>query len=363
MPVSSEITKQQRTVAEPAENAMFERENFDRKGLRMELADPEILDADTKYIERDDKVLPDPRTLTMPVGPTGMGEVGGGGMETIRLDGERWRTFRYAHGFEINREDGDMDLARQRDYVMETFDFLYDLNFLYGMENVSDWDGVFDEIRSRVPANRTFDCEDYDGDSTGASNDYTEVPEDLIVGDAMKEVRGEIIDINEGWELAVGSHDAITQMNYSAGESTDQVRGPSFRQRMQDADAVQNFLRMPYDTQLDYLPEDADADIPDFEEYSIVDESTAVKSGGGDKDGLIGYDELFLMPDMDTVMGDFWDIREMGTPEYYGPIESREGKLAHDYVNRFTAKADPKGEHPEYTDVIHLENVSELFGR
>lgn len=357
MPVSSELYEQQQTIAEPAENAMFERENFDRKGLRMELADPQSLSADTKYIEREDKVLPDPRTLQMPVGPTGMGEVGGGGMETIRLDGERWRTFRYAHGFEMNREDGEMDLARQRDYVMETFDFLYDLNFLYGMENVGAWNGVFDEIRTRVPNERTFDCEDYDGDS--GDKDYRDVPEDLVIGDAMKALRGEVVDINDGWELAVGAHDAITQMNYSAGETDGVQRGPTFRERMQDADAVQNFLRMPYDTQLDYLPDDADADIPDFEEYDVVDESTAVNPSG---DAVLGYDELFLMPDMDVVMDEFWDVREMGSPEHYGPIEAREGKLAHDYVNRFTAKADPKGEHPEFTDIVHLKNVSELFG-
>lgn len=360
MPVSSQLAKEQQTVAEPAENEMFERENFDRKGLRMELSNPTALSPDTKYIEREDKDLPDPRTLSMPVGPTGMGEVGGGGMETIRLEGERWPTYRYAHGFEINREDGDenADLARQRNYVMETFDFLYDLNFLYGMNGVDDWDGVFDEMRNRIPSNRVFDCEDYDGDT--GDEDYTDVPEDLIIGDAMKELRGDVIDINEGWDVAVGSHLALTQMNYSAGETDGRVRGPTFRERMQDADAVQNFLRMPFQTQLDYLPEDADADIPDFQEYPIVDESTAVNPSG---DAVLGYDELYLMPDMDTVMNEFWDVREMSAPEHYGPIESREGKLAHDYVNRFTAKADPKGEYPEFDDIIKLENVSALFGR
>jgi len=360
MPVSSELYEQQRTVAEPADNEMFEREDFDRKGLRFDFADPETLDPDTKYIEREDKTLPDPRTLQMPVGPTGMGEVGGGAMETIVLDGERWQTYRYAHGFEMHREDGTMDLERQRRYVMETFDFLYDLNFLFGMEQTNNWNGIFDEIRNRIPSNRVFDCEDYDGDSDGQDiQDFSDVPEDLIVGEAMKELRGEVIDINTGWELAVGSHTALTQMNYSAGETTQQVRGPSFRQRMQDADAVQNFLRMPYQTQLDYLPEDADADIPDFEAYSIVDETTANNPAGNE---ILGNDELFLMPDMDTVMNDFWDIREMAAPEHYGPIEAREGKLAHDYVNRFTAKADPKGEYPDFADVIHLKNVSELFG-
>lgn len=362
MPVSSELVEQQRTVAEPAENMMFERENFDRKGLRFDLVDPTDLDPSTDFIEREDKTMADPRTLTMPVGPTGMGEVGGGAMETIRLEGERWQTYRYAHGFEAYREDDGVDLARQRDYIMETFDFLFDLNFIFGMSNTSDWDGVFTEIRNRVPSSRVFDCDDYDNDSSGNESgkpDFSAVPEDLVVGEAMKELRGEVIDINDGWELAVGSHTALTQMNYSAGEDTDVERGPTFRERMQDADAVQNFLRMPYNTQLDYLPDDADTDIPSYDAYPIVDENTAVNPGGNE---VLGYDELMLLPDMDVVMSDFWDIRETASPEHFGPIEAREGKLAHDYVNRFSAKADPTGDYPDFADAIILENVSDLFG-
>jgi len=262
MPVSNELYEQQRTVAEPAENVMFERENFDRKGLRMEFADPQNLDAATDYIEREDKTLPDPRSLQMPVGPTGMGEVAGGGMETIRLDGERWPTYRYAHGFEMNREDENHGVEVQRDYILETMDFLFDLNFMFGMENIGHWNGMADELRTRIPDDRTFDCDDYDNDGSGSESgkpDFSAVPEDLIVGEA-------------------------------------------------------------------------------------------------------GNDELFLLPDMDTVMNEYWDIRETGTPEHYGPIEAREGKVAHDYVARSTMKADPMGKRPDYADAVHLKNVSDLFG-
>jgi len=362
MPVSNELYEQQRTVAEPAENVMFERENFDRKGLRMEFADPENLDAATDYIEREDKTLPDPRSLQMPVGPTGMGEVAGGGMETIRLDGERWPTYRYAHGFEMNREDENHGVEVQRDYILETMDFLFDLNFMFGMENIGHWNGMVDELRNRIPAERTFDCDDYDNDGSGSESgkpDFSAVPEDLIVGEAMQALRGEVIDINEGWEVAVGSHTAITQLNFSAGEDTDVERGPTFMERMRDADAVQNFVRLPFTTQLDYLPEDADADIPEFAEYRLVDEGVANDPSG---EPVIGNDELFLLPDMDTVMGEYWDIRESGTPEHYGPIEAREGKVAHDYVARSTMKADPMGKRPDYADAVHLKNVSDLFG-
>lgn len=362
MPVSNELYEQQRTAAEPAENIMFERENFDRKGLRMEFADPVDLAMDTDFIEREDKTLPDPRSVDMPVGPTGMGEVGGGAMETIRLEGERWPTYRYAHGFEMNREDVNGGVERQRDYIMETFDFMFDLNFMFGLENISHWDGMIPELRDRIPSNRVFDCDDYDNDGSGSESgnpDFSAVPEDLIVGEAMKELRGEVIDINEGWEVAVGSHLALTQLNFSAGEDQDVERGPTFMERMRDANAVQNFVRLPFQTQLDYLPEDADADIPEFAEYDIVDENTAVDPSG---EPLIGYDELFLLPDMETVMNDFWEVREMGTPEHYGPIEAREGRLAHDYVSRSTIKADPRGEYPQYEDAILLKNVSDLFG-
>jgi hypothetical protein len=362
MPVSSELYEQQRTVAEPAENVMFEREDFDRKGLRMEFADPVDLSMETDFVEREDKTLPDPRTLDMPVGPTGMGEVGGGAMETIRLEGERWPTYRYAHGFEMNREDANGGVERQRDYILETFDFLFDLNFMFGMQGIGHWDGMIPELRDRIPAERTFDCEDYDNDGTGNESgkpDFSAVPEDLVVGEAMQALRGEVIDINEGWQVAVGSHTAITQMNFSAGEDQDVERGPTFRERMRDADAVQNFVRLPYKTQLDYLPDDADADIPEFAQYDIVDTGTAVDPAG---EPVIGNDELFLLPDMETVMGGYWDIRETATPQHYGPFEERQGRLAHDYVARSTMKADPTADYPEFADAIHLTNVSALFG-
>jgi len=357
MPVSTELIEQQRSIAEPADDEMFERKNFDRSGLRFEMADPDSLDIDTRYVEREDKSMIDPRTMEMPVGPTGMGEVGGGGMETIRLDGQRWPTYRYAHGFEMHREGGADDIERQRQYVMETFDYLFDLNFYFGMEGVAHWNGVFDEIRNRIDSDQVFDCEDYDGDS--GDEDYRDVPEDLVTGDAMKATRGRVLDINDGWELAVGAHDALTELNYSAGETNSAERGPTFRERMQDADAVQNFTRMPYDLQPDYLPEDADNDIPQHMSYEFVDQSTAVDPSG---EAVLGYDELFLLPDMDTVMTEFWNLKEMGTPEHYGPLEARQGKLAHDYINRQTVIPDIRGEYPKYDDIVYLKNVSALFG-
>lgn len=362
MPVSSEIVEAQRTAAMPVENQMFERENFDRKGLRMELADPDDLPTDTEFIEREDRELPDPRSLSMPVGPTGYSEVGGGGMDVIRLDGERWRTYRYAHGFEMNRSDSNMGVESQRDYIMETFDLLFDLNFMYGMDG-TDWSGVFDEIRTRASSNgRVYDCDDYDNDGSGNESgkpDYSRIPEDLMI-DIMQDSRGDLLDLNDGWDLAVGGHSALTSLRFSAGETDAIQRGPSFRERMEDANVVSNFLKMPFDTQIDYLPEDADADIPDFETFPIVDESTANNPSG---QAVLGNDELFLIPDTDAVMeGDLWDIRETAAPDHYGPIESRRGKLAHDYVSRFTAKADPLGEYPKFPDFVVLQNVSDLFG-
>jgi hypothetical protein len=107
--------------------------------------------------------------MSMPVSPTGAGEGGGGGMETLRLDGERWRSYRYAHGFEMNREVGEDDVAEQRNYILESMDFLFDLNAIFGMQNTEDWNGLFDEVRSRIPAERTFDCEDFDGEVVGVS--------------------------------------------------------------------------------------------------------------------------------------------------------------------------------------------------
>jgi len=366
MPVSTQVKKEEQKLTIPQEDyMMFSRENFDQKQLRYEFASPQNIDIDQDDIKTQDETVLDPRTLEMPVGPAGAYDDfgSGGGMEEVVVDGEEWSTYVYNHGFVWHPDMDSVDsVGRQREHVMEMFQYLFDLNFMLGLDHDNDGNvetpGMVDWMRTNTPSVRTFDCENYDGDS--GDEDYTDVPEDLLRGDAMKALRGRVIDINSGWDLMVGSHDAIMNFaGYSAGATTDQERGPTFMQRLKDSDVVQDAFRLPYTMQPDYLPRSVRDELPDMMSFDLVDESTAVNPSGTE---VIGNDEVFLIPDTDTWIDEYVDLREMGSPAHYGPVEQRGGERAHDYKNRFGLKWDPLGEHPEATDVIHIKNVSALFG-
>lgn len=366
MPVSTEVKKEEQKLAIPQEEyEMFSRENFDQKQLRYEFAAPQDIAIDQEDIKTMDETVIDPRTLEMPVGPAGAYDDfgSGGGMEEVVVDGEEWETYVYNHGFTWHPDmDGVDTVSRQRRHVEEMFHYLFDLNFFLGLDTDNDGtvevEGMFDWLRNNVPAERTFDCDDYNGGS--GDEDFTDVPEDLLRGDAMKAVRGRVLDINSGWDLMIGSHDAITNfMGYSAGSTTDQRRGPTFMQRLKDSDTVDSSFTLPYTMQPDYLPYSTRSELPDMMSFDLIDESTAVDPAGT---APMGYDEVFLIPDTDRWVDEYIDLREMGSPQHYGPVEQRGGKRAHDYKNRYAHKWDPLGEHPEATDVIHLTNVSELFG-
>ena len=372
MPVSTEVKQEEQKLAIPQEEyEMFSRENFDSKQLRYEFAAPANIAIDQEDIKTEDETVIDPRTLEMPVGPAGAYDDfgSGGGMEEIVIDGEEWTTHVYNHGFTWNPDMDSVDtVERQRTHVEEMFHYLYDLNFFLGLDADNDGAinpssgpdvyGMFDWLRNNVPAERTFDCEDYDGDS--GDKDYSATPEDLLRGDAMKALRGRVIDINSGWDLMLGSHDAIMNFaGYSAGETTDVERGPTFMERLESSDTVQEAMRLPYTMQPDYLPKSALDELPDMMSFDLVDESTGVNPSGSE---VVGTDEVFLIPDTDRWVDEYVDLREMGSPRHYGPVEKRGGDRAHDYKNRFGLKWDPLGEHPEATDVVHIKNVSVLFG-
>lgn len=377
MPVSvqTELKKEEQKLALPQDDyEMFDRDNFDQRQIRFEFAAPQDIAIDQEDIKTQDETVVDPKTLEMPVGPAGAYDDFGstGGMEEVVIDGDEWTTHVYAHGYTWHPDMDDVDtVSRQRTHVEEMFQYLFDLNFMLGLDADNDGAinpgsgpdeyGMIPWLRNNIPSARTFDCEDYDGDS-GDSEDYSDTPEDLLRGDAMKALRGRVIDINSGWDLMIGSHDAIMNfMGYSAGSTTDQERGPTFMERLQTSDVVQESFRLPYTMQPDYLPQDLRnaSDFPDVMSFDVVDESTAVNPSGTE---VIGHDEVFLIPDTDTWVDEYVDLREMGAPEAYGPVEQRGGERAWDYKARFGLKWDPFNEHPEATDCLHLSNVSALFG-
>lgn len=366
MPVSTQIKEEEQKLAVPSDDyEMFNRENFDQKQLRYEFAAPQDIAIDQDDIKTQDMTVMDPRTMELPVGPAGAYDDfgSGGGIEEVNVEGKEWTTYVYNHGFTWHPDMDEVDsVGRQRKHVNEMFQYLFDLNFFLGLDPDNDGTaeipGMVDWLRTNVPSTRSFDCEQYDGDTD--DEDYTDVPEDLLRGDAMKAVRGRVLDINSGWDLMLGSHDAIMNFaGYSAGSTTDEQRGPTFMERLKDSDTVQSAYRLPYEMQPDYLPRDAEDDLPEMMSFPLVDEGTAVDPAGTE---IIGHDEVFLIPDTETWVDEYVDLREMGSPAHYGPAKQRGGRRAHDYKNRFGMKWDPQGRHPEATDVVHLTNVSALFG-
>jgi len=372
MPVSTTVKEEEQKLAIPRDDdEMFVREDFDQKRLRYQFAGVDDIALDQEKIKTEDIEVLDPETLEMPVGPAGAHDDFGssGGMETIMVDGQEWETFVYDNGFYWHPDMDSVDsISRQRTAIEEMFHFLGDVNFFLGMDTDGDgtneYKGMFEYLRDAVPSTRTFDCEDYDGDTD--DEDYTDVPEDLIRGDVMTAVAedfgGSALDMNSGFDLMVGSPRAIRQFKgYSAGSTSDQERGPTFWERLTDADTVQDAFNLPYKLQPDYLPDSVADDIPtDFLRFDFIDQSTAVNPSGME---VMGYDEAFLIPDVEKWMDEYVDLRESGSPAHYGPVEQMSGKRGHGYKWRYGHKWDPLEKHSTATDVVHITNISELFGK
>jgi len=372
MPVSTTVKKEEQKLAIPrSDDEMFTREDFDQKQLRYEFAAPLDVALDQGTIKTEDIEVLDPETLEMPAGPAGPYDDFGstGGVETIMVDGQEWETFTYDNGFYWHPDMDSVDsVERQRTAVQEMFHYLGDINFFLGIDADGDgnneYPGVFQWLRDNIPAGRTFNCDDYDGDTD--DEDFTDVPEDLVRGEVFQAVAedfgGSALDMNDGFDLMVGSPTAINQFKgYSAGETTDRLRGPTFWERLQDADTVSDAFNLPYKLQPDYLPESVKNDIPaEFLRFDLIDQETAVNPNGM---AQVGYDEVFLIPDLEMWMDEYVDLRESGAPAHYGPVEEMSGKRGHGYKWTYAQKMDPLEKHSSATDVVHLTNVSELFGR
>lgn len=359
MPVSTKLRQSDFELSEPADNEFFEREGLDRKNYRREFAQPIDLDVyEDRYIEREDRTALDPRFLDVPTQPSGMGEIGGSGMEALEIDGKRWDTYVYRDGFTVNEITDNTNLDMQRMGLEERADFLFDAYFLAGMDGVSQSPSMVDYLRGAIPSNRTFDLEDYDGDGTGNGPDLGGHEEDFFAVEAMSDVDDlRLLDINEGWDTMLGSKNAILSLN--AREGTDAgTSGPSYKDRLQEDNLIQNFMAMPPSLRMNTAPRDSDIPEDEIPSVDLVDSSTAVNPSGEE---VLGNDEAFIFPDMDVVTQDFWRLGESSSPTYF-PSEGRGGKRHHDYSMRYTHFFNPTGKYPAASGAIHLKNVSQLFG-
>lgn len=346
MPTSTRNKNDDTLVIEPNEAQMFSREGLDRKGIRREFASVQALALDDLYEERGDVNFADPRTLDAPYGPTGMGETGGSGMRTLKVDGERWKTFRYAAGYQIEAEDVT-NPQLQRDAILEQFDFFADANWLKGVEDQDGTQirqGMFNWLNANIPSSRVLDCENFDGDS--GDEDYTGTPEDLFGKDMYENADFRILDPNSPkWDLMLGRKEALSNFNKRSGSEGGNP-GETYWERINGDEyiaGVNNRATIPETLTLDTLPDSVNYD------PVTVDLSTE-----------LGTDEVYIFPDMDAVRENYWRLSEMPTPETY-ESDGRAGKSFVDYVWRYSHKFDPGTRYSNAPDAFKLTNVSALF--
>lgn len=349
-PTSTRTKKDDTVEIEFEDGVMFEREGFDRRNIRYELADPMNISLDDLFIEHEQKEFVDPRTLDIPFGPTGFGETAGSGVETVRIEGDRFRTYRYATGFEYNAEEGVTDLDAQQEAITETFAFLADANFLKGMDDQRNGteikQGVFDWLKSNIPAERTLDCENYDGDS-GDEADYTETPESIIKYEAYEKISGDLLTRQDpNWDMMIGRQPALARMNKPTKTNTGRQ---TYRELVNAGNAkggISDDMLLPDEMKLDVVPEDYAPD----EQPPTVDLTTE-----------LDRNELILIPDMDIAAREWFRLAEMDAPNEFGPMEMRQGRRAVDYAWRYTHKFDPFGHYPDAKDAIRLTNIDAIF--
>lgn len=355
MPVASELSEEDFESTVTAENEMFAAEGLDRKNLRTELSQVMDLDVfDDRYMEREERTALDPRAIDLDATPRGMQEIGGEGVEVLEIEGRRYDTFVHTDGFTVNPVTDSVDVQRQEMALRERMAFLHDAYFLTGVDGISQSPSVFDYMRNNIPDERTFDLENFDGDSGDV--DLVGHEEDFFAVEALDAADFRLLDFNDGWDTMIGGRGALTSLN--AREGTDSgTAGPSYRDRLQEDDLIQNFMLLPPERRLNVAPRDSDIPRDEFPSFQLVDPDTAVNPSGAE----VGDDEAFVFPDMDTVSEEFWRVGESGSP-MVNVADGRGGDEHHDYTMRYTHFFNPTGEYPNLADCLHLKNVSALYG-
>ena len=350
MPTSTRHQREDTEIFEPEADEMFERRDFDRPGIRRELAAVQPISLDDHYIERDDKDFVDPRTMEMPFGPTGMGETGGSGVETVQIDGERWQTIRYVHGFEYLAEEGVTDVDLQRRASLEMFDFLADANFLKGLEDQRSGEqireGCIETLKDNIPEERVIDCAEFVDTPT------EDVPENIINFEAFKRISGDILTRQDpNWDLMIGRQPALAQLNKL--QETESAGRMTYREAINMGEArggVNDDLLIPDELTLHTVPRGEDVDGIDEDDQLQVDLTTELDE-----------DELILVPDAQIHRERIFRLSEMPAPETFGPYDLRGGREAVDYAWRYSHKFDPEQRYPELRDYIRLTNIDAIF--
>lgn len=357
--VSSVLTKEQQALVKPDENLMFEREGFDRQGIRREFAPVETIDPSTKYIEQGNVSYVHPDS-DMPRGPTAEGE-SFGNIELVREVGGNQQIPRYTNGFTVDIEDTEVSnswLMDARDGIMELFDIQADLAFLLGLQDEAGNDvftGVFEWLDNNVPADNIIDCSTFDP----SAGDLQGVPANIVAQEAYQRITGEYVTTT--WDLAVAKHPVWAYWNQLGTFDGAMVESQWELMQADDNEAdigVGRRVLVPQDIGL-RGPTDMDEGLQ-FDITFPTRTNSAYDSPVGDIGEYTDDDDvMYLIPQHG---GDFYELYEQATPDTRGPLpkegfrERWEYKWRAGVVQGQSFKADGAA-----VDAVKLENVSALF--
>jgi hypothetical protein len=353
---TSVLNKKQLTVLKPDENLMFDREGFDRAGIRREYAPINALSPGQRYIEQGDATFMSPDS-DFPEAPTSVGE-SFGNVTLERVTGKVEEIPRYTGGFHLDVEDQDVDMSHvtnMRDGIMELFDIQADYAFLQGLsreDGSTVFKGVFQWLQDEMPTSNIIDCSNYDP----SSGDLQGVPANIITQIAFDKVSGEYVgNENMSWDLAVAKPEVWAYWNqYGTFD------GAVVQSQWELVDAAENDMQIGVRRRNNVPREIGLRGPPDRSDLQLsVDMPSRANSGYSSPLSDAKDDVMFLIPQHN---GDFYELWEEGSPDHR-VIEKEGWKERHEYKWRagVTQGMTHKRSGKIAVDAIKLENVTALF--
>lgn len=362
MVTTTVLNEEQQEIVQPDEDIMFDREGFDRGGIRREYASTVAIDPSTKYVEEGQATFVHPDS-DFALGDTTVGE-SLGNIEIVKETGKNVKIPRYTHGFTYDVEDGEVDsslLADMRDAVMELFMVEADYTFfngLYDEEGNALFEGVFEWLQSNMDPNNIIDASGYDL----SAGDLDGVPANIITQIAYQKITGEYVTAESPqWDMAAAKHPVWADWN---GYGT--FDGAMVDSQWELVQADRNDAQVGVNRR-NLVPPKIGLRGPRSLEDDLtrrVDMPSRVNDGYtspiADLDGYTADDDvMFLIPRHN---GDFYELYEQGTPDARGPIQKDGWQERYEYkwrggvVQGFSQRAEG-----EAVDAIKIENVSALF--
>lgn len=357
---TSILNQKQQTVIQPDEELMFDRQGFDRRNIRLDFAPQRAIEPGTKFIEQGDAVFMHPESDT-PTAPTSVGEVFGN-VDMVRVVGGTQEIPRYTHGFHVDVEDEEVDMAAERmaemrDGIMELFTIEADLAFLTGLNDEAGntiFKGVFTWLEDNMPSENVINCNNFDP----SSGDLNGIPANIVKQEAYSKVTGEYVETQ--WDLAVAKHPVWAEFNQLGDFSGASVESHWEMVQASDDDAdvgINRRILLPNKTGLRGPPGGGDL------RFDVTFPTRTNSSFDSDLSDLTDFtdddDVMYLIPNHG---GDFYELHEQPSPDVR-EVDKEGWKRRIEYkwragvVQGQTHKRDSN----IAQDAIKLENVTALF--